>query len=660
MKKAKSIIQRAKWDHFPLGYLQYDGEGNVLQTNLALQSWLSFSRDELAQKNILDICLKSDSPILLDEFSSIIEQSGFEGREITFLDRDNTPIPFLVSAITSFELKKRKQRVGLFFTNVSSYSRKIEKLENDYQKQLELTKSLAAQGIKLYDVQEKLKLLNGVKDEFLAICSHDLKSPIGLLKTGSDMLLDGMMGELPENQKDLILRMQNQADYAIELITDLLDLSKIEHGIWLEYANFYFKDLIEECVNRFSFQAEERNIEITVDMDTPSIRIYADRARIAQVLNNLLSNALKFCEQEEGKVRISLSTFIGSRYTDSGAILLLSIWNNGTTIPKERLEGIFNKFEQARTKDSKKGTGLGLAICKHICKSHRGNIWAMSNNGGTNFFVTLPFAVVESIEDQKLDNWFKDNARDLKVLIVNQDKAAREKLRAKIDGLGVHTYEASNGVQAISTVEQVKVDLVFLDIEIETTYSRGVDILHSLRGNPETHKTPIVLFINPTSIVDIDGICRDANGTIFKPVSDEELVFKLKRILKFHRIRKRVIRKVAKPKALLLDADPTFRLAIGHLLEEKFDVVYAKSGYEALFFLGKQKYDLLFVDCQIPDMETEEFLDRVTSLKRHSQLYLMSCSTTKDEEFLQTYGVKELLIKPLKAAEAEDYFKKFI
>ena len=237
----------------------------------------------------------------------------------------------------------------------------------------------------LMKTNERLKELNQMKDEFVSIVSHDLRSPLTNILLCSDMCLMKNFGELTEKQNEAVYMINRSGIHLRDLINDLLDLAKIEAGkIELHKLKGKIGDAIKESINVMQFNAHEKKIEVKLNLPDSEPAINADWLKIFQVMNNLINNAIKFTH-EGGSVTTSV------RYNQDN--VEVSVKDTGQGIAEDDIPLIFDKFRQVKSKATRgeKGSGFGLAIAKNLIELHGGKIWAESTVGkGTAFYFTLP------------------------------------------------------------------------------------------------------------------------------------------------------------------------------------------------------------------------------------------------------------------------------
>lgn len=254
---------------------------------------------------------------------------------------------------------------------------------------ISLEKDLPGRTMLLFKDLTQTHQLEIVRRDFISNISHELRTPIAGLKAISETLLDGALDDPPAARKFLV-RMDDEVDNLIQLVNELLELSRIESGrSSFEFQRIAPCDLINKSIDRMILQAEKAGVVLTQDCPIGLPLVYADPVRISQVFINLIHNAIKF--------------------THNGGNVLLSAWRDGNTVvfmikddgvgvAKKDLRRIFERFYKADRARAGGGTGLGLSICKHIVESHGGRIWVESEeNVGSQFFFTIPVTAGETL-----------------------------------------------------------------------------------------------------------------------------------------------------------------------------------------------------------------------------------------------------------------------
>ena len=239
----------------------------------------------------------------------------------------------------------------------------------------------------------ELEHLDRLKADFTAHVSHELRTPLTAIREGTALLLEGISGPLTKSQREILEVVRNHSQRLFQSISSILDLSKMEAEMMdYEFTMCDLKGLIEKSVEAVDLIARKGDIKLRWNTAGSIPMFLADERRIQQVLNNLLSNALKF-SPVGGEVRVEAFPLGGSNRRSSASAVEIRVSDDGPGIPAGEAQNIFKHFYQSRNQKGKgqQGTGLGLAIARHIVEAHRGRIWAESEIGcGSTFHVVLP------------------------------------------------------------------------------------------------------------------------------------------------------------------------------------------------------------------------------------------------------------------------------
>jgi len=240
------------------------------------------------------------------------------------------------------------------------------------------------------EIEERKRAEQTLAD-FTAMVAHDLRSPLSNVVSITDSIRDGLFGVVTELQQKWLWKIQSSCKSLITHISDFLDISKIDAGsLQLEKAPVEIRPLLQDTLIEYSVEADKRKIALKTEISDYLPQLFVDRRRMNQVLNNLLSNALKFTEIG-GEIEIAARTLGDSE-------IILGIKDSGIGIPQDELELIFDKYRQGGggRHSTRTGTGLGLAICKKIVEAHGGRIWVESELGrGSTFYVSLPLQLAD-------------------------------------------------------------------------------------------------------------------------------------------------------------------------------------------------------------------------------------------------------------------------
>lgn len=234
---------------------------------------------------------------------------------------------------------------------------------------------------------QALRDANALKDDFLAICSHDIKSPLSAAVIAADTLDSEEFEKMNSAQKFYIKTIKNATTRVIALVDNLLNISKLESGRFeLNMKKINISNFIDGIAKDFDILAEKKNIRILCEKVEPRLTMFADNMSVGQVLGNLISNAVKF--SDKGRKVIVRAKGVER---DNVSYIEISVVDEGQGIPSEKIGSIFDKFVQVREKDRQQGAGFGLAICKMFCDRHGGKIWVESKYGkGSIFYFLIP------------------------------------------------------------------------------------------------------------------------------------------------------------------------------------------------------------------------------------------------------------------------------
>ncbi len=301
-------------------------------------------------------------------------------------------ILFLISYVIIMSLFKRVifQKIKLIYKLI--YTTKASKREEIFyryvlpQKSIEETEAEVKRWAEQRNTEiESLRSTEIYRREFLQNFSHEIKTPIFAIQGYVDILLNGEI-EDPETSKKFLINANKNIERIVLLMNDIDEISRLESGTQkLNYSNFIIQDLIREVFESFAFQTTEKKVRCSIKKNCESpIAVHADKEKIRQVLNNLVTNAIKYGKEE--------STILAGIYRTDDQHILIEITDEGPGISEEHLPRIFERFyrtDRARTRD-KGGTGLGLSICKHIIEAHGQTIHARSKvDVGTTVGFTL-------------------------------------------------------------------------------------------------------------------------------------------------------------------------------------------------------------------------------------------------------------------------------
>jgi CheY-like chemotaxis protein len=418
-----------------------------------------------------------------------------------------------------------------------------------------------------------------MKDEFLSVVSHELRTPLTSIRGSLGLLAGGRVGELPEKAASLVSVAVQSTERLTRLINDLLDIERMESGARpMETTSLDAQYLLNSAVHQIEGLAASMGVQVA--MVEAHGRVLADEDQIIQTLLNLMGNAIKFSERGD-TVRLDA-------FEDDGKVHF-RVSDDGRGIPADKLESVFERFQQVDSSDTRQkgGTGLGLAISKSIVERHGGRIWAESKLGvGTTVHFTLPAAVRlnRSAEAEPPDPGTPT------VLVCDDDAAVVDQFVTLLRGRGYHPIGVTEGARAIELAGSRRPSAVVLDLVMPGT--TGAQVMTALRSSPDTEDIPIVVISGLGPEADED-VARSAEGWLIKPVSEDRLVQAVSVVLDGRSEGRSVL--------LVEDDDGLAEVVATLLAHEGFTVVRASSAAEAIARGDELRPDVIVLDIRLPD-----------------------------------------------------------
>ncbi len=481
---------------------------------------------------------------------------------------------------------------------------------------------LAAANEELSVRNQEVERTNRLKSEFLASMSHELRTPLNTILGFSELLAEESAGALNEKQKRFLTHIQRDAGHLLELINDILDLSKIEAGrLELHLERFPMAGSVAEALTSIRPLAATKGIRLDSDLDAEWV-LLADRLRFKEILYNLLSNAIKFTPSG-GRVWIESSMV-------EGAVCIM-VGDTGIGIAAEEQQPIFESFHQASatTKGVREGTGLGLAITKRLVELHGGKIWLESEPGkGSRFFFTLGLKEPAGQEAKQEAGSFSPL-----LLVASHMSAWRDQILQQLLQAGFRVETTASGADGVQKAKDLGPDLVLLDMDMPS--KSGWKMLHELKSSADTRAIPVII----ASAEDERkiGTALGAAESLTKPFTNQAMI--------------QAVRQVLQPggalRVLIVDDDlETRELLEDTLANEGHAPLIAWNAEEALRILATARVDAVVLDLMLPGRNGFEVLSDIRANPKLSRLPVLMVTimdlSGRERESLLAQGAQVL------------------
>jgi len=530
----------------------------------------------------------------------------------------------------------------------------------------------------LEEKAKELALTSKYKSEFLANMSHELRTPLNSILVLGQQLAENADGNLTAKQVEFSRTIHGAGTDLLNLISDILDLSKIESGtVSVEAEEIQFSTLLEMVARPFRHEAENRRLAFDIYSDPHLPRsLVTDSKRLQQVLKNLLSNAFKFTDQGGVRVSVSVATRGWSEnhpvLSSSASVIAFEVTDTGIGIPQEKQRIIFEAFQQADAGTSRKygGTGLGLAISRELANLLGGEIQLRSAPGqGSTFTLYVPktyvgpssaitasdmrpmalsasqltHVVVAETPEKLPDDRDDLQPGDSTLLIVEDDIHYGRILADLARSKGFKVLFASRGAEGLALAREYRPTAVSLDVFLPDML--GWTILNHLKQDPATRHIPVQLLT-----MDEDrqhGLARGAFSFVTKPVTPDGLQMAIDKIRNYSSPRRKHL--------LVVEDDPAEQLSISELLgHDDIDITVLSTGSEALEALQNNNYDCVVLDLRLPDMSGFEVLGRLGETPELSEVPVVVFTgkelTAEEDARLRTLA-RSVVVKGVESPE---------
>ena len=599
-------------------------DGFFKNVNPSWQNTLGFTTDELLQKPYMEFIHPDDRQ------ATVAKAEGLENGEVTlafenrYLCKDGSYKWLLWNAVSVPEQKV-----------IYAVARDITERKRSEEERQKFMVSLETANRELELRNREVERATQLKSKFLASMSHELRTPLNAIVGFSDLLADGIPGQLNDKQQRFVNHIKQGSAHLLQLINDILDLSKIEAGqLELRCEQFLVKEALPEVLSTIRPLAMAKNIQVQQKLGTDR-PVYADRVRFKQILYNLLSNAVKFTPKG-GRIEIDCFESVNQ--------VCLSVTDTGIGIRPEDQQIVFEEFRQVEGSPDavNEGTGLGLAITKRLVEQQGGKISLSSEPGkGSRFTFTLPagsntFRPEPTNPPNSLPATTSGGSGKPLVLVVDDEASARELLASYLNP-EYRIAIAESGAEAVNKAHQLRPDAITLDLSMPG--GSGFEALVTLKKNPKTANIPIII----VSMVDQEkvGFALGAADYLIKPIRKPVLL--------------EAIRKHVPPqgnddsKILLVDDDPrTLEMLEESLRSAGYETQSVQSGARALEVLSSKLVSAVLLDLLMPGMDGFEVIRHVrqeATLKELPIFVMTGKSLTPEESALLARDTQALLQK---------------
>ncbi|MEJ7730087.1 MAG: response regulator [Polyangiaceae bacterium] len=537
--------------------------------------------------------------------------------------------------VTNYELTARNRDGDLTVVsyNATTFHDRDRRLQGVFAAARDMTE-LKRYEQTLQQNNRELEEASRMKSEFLANMSHELRTPLNAIIGFSEVLRDGLLGQLTDQQRGFIGDIYSSGKHLLSLINDILDLSKVEAGkMSLDLEPMQVSSLFANSVSIIREKAASRQIRLTMDDTADLGSILADARKVKQIVYNLLSNAVKFSvdgghvalrarripRSAVGKLARSwVSRTFPLPESEFAEFIEISVEDSGIGISAEALEHLFKPFSQIDSGLARKfeGTGLGLAMVKLLAELHGGVVAVETAVGeGSCFTVWLPLRAVDS--DASVITRLAVQRRSVPpqgaptALVVEDDHKSAELIRVQLEAQGFRVLVAASGEAALLLAVQQPLSLITLDVMLPSM--DGWEFLGRIKQMPELRRTPVVIV---SIVADHNkGFALGAAAMLQKPISRQELYESLVELGLFPLLEGRML------KVLVVDDDPKAADLIAvRVLGLASTVLRSFGGRDAIDLARRELPDLIILDLMMPDVNGFDVVDALQGFEETADI----------------------------------------
>ncbi|MBF0495687.1 MAG: PAS domain S-box protein [Deltaproteobacteria bacterium] len=656
-------------DAIPAPVFYKDERGIYQGCNVAFERFLGKSKEMIIGKSLYDVHPLRLAEVYARMDQELFTQTGRQTYESIMKSADGEERDLLIYKAAYFDTSGAL--AGLVGVMLDITERKV------IEEQLRLAKEFTeATNQKLELAVERSSRLaleaekaNEAKSEFLANMSHEIRTPMNGIIGMTELALQTHL--IPE-QREYLETIKKCSETLLYILNDILDLSKIEAGkLELSEMPFNLRDSIGDMIGVVSQRAHEKGVELAyyIGPDVPD-NLMGDPGRLRQIILNLVGNAVKFTDQ--GEIVVTVSTECRS---NSGLTLLFTVKDTGVGIPCDKQQEIFSPFVQADGSASKRhgGTGLGLAISSRLVAMMRGRIWLESDESrGSTFYFTAHFGLpthkdVADLEPVSID---PERLRGVRVLVADDNKTSRRMLKEMLTSWHIKPTTVESGMAALAALRHVgesegPFELILLDAYMPGI--DGFDLAERILRSP-AYSTVKIIILTPVGVRGDANRCHELGiaAYLLKPVKQTDLLSAITRVMGSPKnpdqrpqlVTRYALRSDVRPLHLLLVEDNPVNLKLAsHILKKQgHTLATAGTGIEALEALENNRFDLILMDVQMPEMDgleaTRAIREKEKQIGGHIPIVAMTAYAMKgDRERCFEAGMDGYVSKPINPQE---------